>query len=59
MIRNWTESLLSESDRGIEYAASPNLLLHDDPTEILPQEIVALQDMMSQFLLQKREHMEN
>ncbi|WP_174891498.1 cupin domain-containing protein [Candidatus Hamiltonella defensa] len=58
MIRNWTESLSDENHRGIEYAPSPDLLLRDDPTEILPQDITALQDMMSQFLVQKREHLE-
>jgi len=57
MIRKWTESLSDESHRGIEYAPSPDLLLRDDPTEILPQDITALQDMMSQFLVQKREHL--
>ncbi|ACQ68884.1 JmjC domain-containing protein [Candidatus Williamhamiltonella defendens] len=59
MIRNWTESLSDENHRGIEYAPSPDLLLRDDPTEILPQDITALQEMMSQFLLKKREHLEN
>ncbi|BGI53626.1 MAG: hypothetical protein HamCj_19790 [Candidatus Hamiltonella defensa (Ceratovacuna japonica)] len=58
MIRNWTESLSDENHRGIEYSPSPDLLLRDDPTEILPQDITAVQDMMSQFLLQKREHLE-
>nr|WP_268904235.1 cupin domain-containing protein [Candidatus Hamiltonella defensa] len=50
MIRNWTESLSDEHHRGIEYSPSPDLLLREDPTEILPQDITALQDMMSQFL---------
>jgi len=59
MIRNWTESLSDDNHRGIEYSPSPDLLLRDDPTEILPQDITALQDMMSEFLIQKREHLEN
>ncbi|WP_158380031.1 cupin domain-containing protein [Candidatus Williamhamiltonella defendens] len=59
MIRNWTESLSDENHRGIEYSPAPDLLLREDPTEILPQDITALQAMMSQFLLQKREHLEN
>nr|WP_320408742.1 winged helix domain-containing protein [Candidatus Hamiltonella defensa] len=58
MIRKWTESLSDEHHRGIEYSPSPDLLLREDPTEILPQDITALQDMMSQFLVQKREHLE-
>ncbi|WP_174891346.1 cupin domain-containing protein [Candidatus Hamiltonella defensa] len=58
MIRNWTESLSDENHRGIDYAPSPDLLLREDPTEILPQDITALQDMMSQFLLQKRDHLD-
>ncbi|CED78650.1 Cupin 4 family protein [Candidatus Hamiltonella defensa (Bemisia tabaci)] len=58
MIRNWTESLADENHRGIEYSPAPNLLLRDDPTEILPQDITAVQEMMSQFLVQKREHLE-
>ncbi|AWK17431.1 JmjC domain-containing protein [Candidatus Williamhamiltonella defendens] len=59
MIRNWTESLSDENHRGIEYSPSPDLLLREDPTEILPQDMTALQDMMSEFLIQKREHLEN
>ncbi|WP_320412084.1 JmjC domain-containing protein [Candidatus Williamhamiltonella defendens] len=58
MIRNWTEALSDENHRGIEYAPSPDLLLREDPTEILPQDITALQEMMSQFLLQKRAHLD-
>jgi len=58
MIRNWTESLSDEHHRGIEYAHSPDLLLREDPTEILPQDATAIQDMMSRFLLQKREHLD-
>ncbi|AYB48321.1 hypothetical protein CJJ19_00895 [Candidatus Williamhamiltonella defendens] len=57
MIRNWTGSLSDENHRGIEYSPSPDLLLREDPTEILPQDITDIQDMMSQFLLQKREHL--
>jgi len=58
MIRNWTESLSDDNHRGMEYSPSPDLLLRDDPTEILPQDITAIQDMMSEFLLQKRDHLE-
>ncbi|WP_254591835.1 winged helix domain-containing protein [Candidatus Williamhamiltonella defendens] len=58
MIRKWTESLSDENHKGIEYAPSPDLLLREDPTEILPQDITAVQEMMSQFLVQKREHLE-
>ncbi|ATW33051.1 MULTISPECIES: JmjC domain-containing protein [Candidatus Williamhamiltonella] len=58
MIRNWTESLSDKNHRGIEYSPSPDLLMRDDPTEILPQDITAIQNIMNQFLLQQRDDLE-
>ncbi len=58
MIRNQTELLSDDNHRGIEYSLSLDLPQREDHTEILPQDITAFQDMMNQFLLHKREHLD-
>ncbi len=58
LIRNQTELLSDDNHRGIEYSLSLDLPQREDPTEILPPDITALQDMMNQLLLHKREHLD-